>query len=184
VAETNPALIRTVNFIQNSSQVIGKVTSWLALFMMLLMTLVVVLRYGFNMGWIALQESVLYLHAFVLMLGMAYTLKNDEHVRVDIFYRGLSRPKKNRINTLGHMLFLIPTCVFIIYMSWPYVAQSWMILEGSQEAGGLPLVFVLKSLLIVMPVLLLMQAVAELLLMKLGLDKDESHSEDHEQEVL
>ena len=178
MAETNPRLIRAINFIQNTSQTIGKLTSWLTLVMMLLMTLVVVLRYGFNMGWIALQESVLYLHAFVLMLGMAYTLKNDEHVRVDIFYRGLSKPKQNKVNTLGHLLFLIPTCVFIIYMSWPYVTQSWMILEGSQEAGGLPFVFVLKSLLIIMPLLLVLQAIAELIMMKLGLtQKHENHQE-------
>lgn len=143
---------------------IGQFISWLTLLMMLLMTLVVVLRYVFQIGSIALQESVLYLHAIVLMLGMAVTLKNDQHVRVDIFYRQFSSVKKARVNLVGHILFLIPTCIFILLMSWDYVIQSWQILEGSQEAGGLPMVFVLKGLLIVMPVCLILQAIAEILL--------------------
>ena len=161
MADSSPASLQIARRIQQLSEITGKAVSWLTLLMMLLMTLVVVLRYGFGMGWIALQESVLYLHAMVLMLGMAYTMKHDGHVRVDIFFRRFPPKKKNWVNLGGHLLFLIPTCCFILYMSWPYVAQSWSILEGSQEAGGLPLVFVLKGLLLLTPVLLILQAMAE-----------------------
>ena len=133
-----------------------------------MMTLVVILRYGFEMGWIALQESVLYLHAIVLMLGMAYTMKHDGHVRVDIFFRRFEAQQQDKVNLVGHILFLIPTCCFVFYMSWPYVLQSWSILEGSQEAGGLPLVFVLKGLLLLTPALLILQALAEIIQISLN----------------
>lgn len=146
---------------ENISEWIGRAISWLTLATVLIMTLVVILRYGFNVGWIAMQESTIYLHAFVLMLGMPYVLKHDKHVRVDIFYRRMRRQQQVLINRSGHLLFLIPVCVFILVMSWGYVLQSWQILEGSQEAGGLPLLFLLKSLLVVMPVLLILQALAE-----------------------
>lgn len=144
------------------SSAVGAIVAWLTLVMMLLMTLVVVLRYVFGVGSIALQESVLYLHAVVLMLGMASTLKQDEHVRVDIFYRRFKPANKALVNLVGHLIFLIPICLFIIIMSWDYVLQSWRILEGSQEAGGLPLVFALKSLLFIMPVLLIVQSIADI----------------------
>ena len=130
--------------------------------MVVTMTLIVVLRYGFNLGWIWLQETVLYMHGFVIMLAMSYTLVKDKHVRVDIFYRRWPEKKQNKINLFGHVFFLIPTCLFILFMSWQYVAQSWSIFESSQEAGGLPILFLLKSLLVISPLLLLFQAVTEI----------------------
>ena len=142
---------------------LGQLVSWMTLLMVILMTLVVVLRYGFNLGWIALQESVLYLHALALMLGMSVTLKLDQHVRVDIFYRRMTGKRQQLVDAVGHLVFLFPTCIFIIVMSWGYVMQSWRILEKSQEVGGLPLVFVLKSLLLIMPILLMLQALSQLL---------------------
>ncbi|NVK24564.1 MAG: TRAP transporter small permease subunit [Gammaproteobacteria bacterium] len=152
-----------VKRIKMASDWLGRTVSWCSFLMVIVMAAVVILRYGFNLGWIWLQETVLYLHAITLMLAMAYTLNKDEHVRVDIFYRKFSQRKKNKVNLFGHLLFLMPMCVFILFMSWSYVAQSWLILETSQEAGGLPLVYVLKSLLIIMPVLLLVQACAQIL---------------------
>lgn len=151
--------------INKVTESIGTAISWLTLLMVITMTLVVVLRYGFSLGWIWLQESVLYMHAFVVMLAMSYTLIQDKHVRVDVFYRNFSPVKQKRVNLFGHIFFLIPTCLFMLFMSWGYVAQSWSILETSQEAGGLPLLFLLKSLLIVTPVLLIFQAVSEILLL-------------------
>lgn len=154
------------------SNLIGKSISWLTLAMVLVMTLVVVLRYGFNIGWIWLQESVLYFHALVLMLAMAYTIKVDEHVRVDIFYRRFSKKNKNKVNLIGHLLFLFPTCLFVLFMSWNYVAQSWSVMETSQEAGGLPILFVLKSLLVITPILMIFQGVNEIIKIALGLNKE------------
>lgn len=168
---------RTLPTLKFSAQInrmtnwLGTTISWLTLLMVVTMTLVVVLRYGFNLGWIWLQESVLYMHAAVVMLAMSYTLQQDKHVRVDVFYRNFSKPKQNKVNLFGHLFFLIPTCLFVLFMSWGYVTQSWSILEGSQEAGGLPLLFLLKSLLIAMPVLLIFQAISEVL--TLVLDKGE-----------
>lgn len=167
---TNPKFSKQINKITNW---LGSAISWLTLAMVVTMTLVVVLRYGFNLGWIWLQESVLYMHAFVVMLAMSYTLMHDKHVRVDVFYRNFSANKQKKVNLFGHVFFLIPTCLFILFMSWGYVAQSWSILETSQEAGGLPLLFLLKSLLIAAPLLLIFQAVSEILM--LVLDKEEQN---------
>lgn len=153
-----------MKWVESLSEQIGSWVRWFTMAMVIVMTLVVVLRYGFNIGWIALQESTLYLHAFSLMLGMGYLLKQDGHVRVDIFYRNFNQSRKLLVNTLGHLFFLIPTCVFLIVISWSYVLQSWQFLEGSQESGGIPLVFLIKSLILVMPALLILQALSECVL--------------------
>ena len=142
------------------NETIGRAESWLTLATVLLTFLVVVLRYGFDWGSIAMQEAVIYLHALVFMAGMAYTLGHDEHVRVDIFYAKLSPKAQAWINLLGTLLFLLPFCVFVLWVSLPYAAGSWRLLEGSREAGGLPLVFVLKSFIPLMAVLLLLQGLS------------------------
>lgn len=142
---------------------LGTLVSWFTLFMALLTFLVVVLRYGFDLGWIAMQESVMYLHASVFMLGAAFTLKEDGHVRVDIFYRRMSQKKQAYVDIFGSLFLLLPICIFIVAMSWNYVAKSWGLLESSQAAGGLPLVFILKSFILCFAVTLLLQAVAEVI---------------------
>ena len=139
---------------------LGRSVSWLTLAMVILTFAVVVLRYGFNQGWIWLQESVTYLHATVFMLAAAWAFQTDDHVRVDIFYRTGSSRYKNLVNLLGTLIFLIPFCVFLLLIGWDYVASSWETFEASREAGGLPLVYLLKSLILVLPVLLLLQAVS------------------------
>lgn len=136
----------------------GKAIAWLTLAMVLLTFTIVVLRYGFNMGWIWLQESLTYLHVAVFSVVAAWALQQDGHVRVDIFYAGMTPKNRARVDLLGTLIFLIPFCIFILVISWPYVANSWKLMESSREAGGLPLVFLLKSLIMVMPALLLGQA--------------------------
>ena len=138
----------------------GRTLPWLLLPMAVLTFGVVVLRYGFDLGSIAMQESVMYLHALLLMLGMGYTLHENEHVRVDIFYNAMSDKRRALVNLVGNLLFLMPTCVVILFSSRSYVAQSWQTLEASSEAGGLPLVFLLKTLIPGMALLLLVQAAA------------------------
>nr|WP_241737504.1 TRAP transporter small permease subunit [Neptunicella marina] len=130
--------------------------------MAMLTLLIVILRYGFNLGWIALQESVMYLHACVFMLGAAYTLKVDQHVRVDVFYRHFDIRKKALVNVLGGIFLLLPVNVFIAVVSWGYVASSWELLEDSPQAGGLPLVFLLKTLILLFAFFLTLQGVAEI----------------------
>lgn len=141
----------------------GRSVAWLTLGMVLVTFIVVLLRYVFDIGWIALQESVNYMHALVFLIGAAYTLKHNEHVRVDIFYCRLGERGRAWVDFVGGLLLLLPVCIFIIWTSWAYVLDSWSVHEGSREAGGLPGVFLLKSAILLMAGLLILQAVAILL---------------------
>ncbi|MBX2810741.1 MAG: TRAP transporter small permease subunit [Myxococcales bacterium] len=141
---------------------LGQGISWLCLLMVILMTLVVVFRYVLDMGSIAVQETVIYMHAWVIMVGASYALLHDAHVRVDVLYRGWTPKSKARVDVGGALVFLFPLCVFTIYISLSYVINSWRILEGSAEAGGLPAVFVLKSLIILMAFLLILAGIVRL----------------------
>lgn len=145
------------------SDLTGRTVAWLALAMVLLMVAIVILRYFFQFGSIAMQESIMYLNAAVFTLGAAYTLKERGHVRVDIFYSRLSPPRQGLVDLLGGLLLLLPSMVCIIWLSWDYVALSWRIREGSAEASGLPLVYLLKSGLLVLAALLLVQGISELI---------------------
>lgn len=148
------------SIIDTFTETIAKVIAWFTLFMVLIMSAIVILRYGFQVGWIAMQESVLYLHSAVFMLGAAYTLQKDEHVRVDVFYRKFGERKKALVNIFGTIVFLLPVCAYLFYLSWDYVITSWLILEGSKETGGLDGVFLLKSLLLAFSSLLILQGVS------------------------
>ena len=140
----------------------GRSVSWLSLFLVLITFTIVVLRYVFDDGSIALQETTIYLHASVFLIGMAYTLQQDAHVRVDIFYANLSRRAKAWVDLLGTLFLLLPFMLFVTWISWQYIADSWSVFEGSREAGGLPGVFLLKSLIIVMTFLLSLQACTQI----------------------
>jgi len=144
--------------LRNFIALCGKSVAWLTVVMVLLTFTIVVLRYGFNLGWIWLQESLTYLHVAVFTIAAAWTLQQDGHVRVDIFYAEMPKKKRALMDLLGSLIFLIPFCIFVLVIAWPYVANSWKLLEGSREAGGMPLVFLLKSLIMVLPALLLAQA--------------------------
>ena len=123
----------------------GKLFSWLLLLMVLLTCLIVILRYVFNIGFIWMQELVRFFYAAVFLICAAYTLAEDAHVRVDIFYSKFSKNKKNIINILGSLLFLIPVCFITFYYSFSYVINSWMQFEGSLEERGLHAVFIMKT---------------------------------------
>ena len=157
------ALGQIVNKIDAVTELVGRSIAWLTLAMMIVMFAVVVLRYLFNSGSIAMQESVMYLHATVFMLAVGYTLKHDGHVRVDIFYREMSPRRKALVDFFGTLLLLIPVMSFVFLMSWQYVMNAWHIMEGSPEAGGIHGVYLLKTLILLMAGLLLLQAVAEAL---------------------
>jgi TRAP-type mannitol/chloroaromatic compound transport system permease small subunit len=154
---------KLVRIIDSFTEVLGKMISWLTLLMVLLTFTIVVLRYGFNLGWIAMQESVLYFHGIVFMLGAAYTLKHDGHVRVDIFYQKFSLKQKSWVNFIGGLVLLMPVCVFIFFISLNYVLAAWQIMERSPEAGGLPLVYLNKTLILTLAVTLFFQGLAEIL---------------------
>ena len=143
--------------------VIGRAVSWLTLAMVITMLVVVVSRYFLQIGSIALQESVTYLHSTVFLLGIGYTLQHGGHVRVDIFYRNFSVKRKAIVDLFGSILFLLPVSGLIFYSSWDYVMASWAIGETSAENNGLPFVYALKTLMLLMPATLLLQGVAETL---------------------
>ncbi len=153
-------LINLIRWHNRLQQRLGHAVAWLTLLLALLTTLVVVLRYGFNTGSIALQESLIYIHATAFMLGAAYTWLRDAHVRVDIFYARASERTRAWINIAGIVLFVLPMMGFILYASWDYVAASWAIHERSTEDSGLPYVWLLKTLILIMPVLMLLQALS------------------------
>jgi len=140
----------------------GRTVSWLSLALVLVTFIVVVLRYVFDSGSIALQEVTSYLHATIFLVGMAYTMQKEAHVRVDIFYTRCSRKTKAWIDLFGALFLLLPFMIFISWISWSYIADSWSVLEGSREAGGLPAVFLLKSLILVMTFLLSLQALTQI----------------------
>lgn len=152
-------MVKTIDVITETT---GKLIAWLTFLMVLLTFIIVVLRYGFNFGWIAMQESVIYFHGVVFMLGSAYTLKADGHVRVDIFYQKFSARNKALVNIFGTIFLLLPVCIFIFFISFNYVATSWRILEKSSEPGGLPFVYLNKSLLLLLAFTLTMQGIAEI----------------------
>jgi len=151
--------------LENINRRVGHACSWLTLFMVLLTFLIVVLRYVFDLGWIWLQESVIWMHAAVFMLAAAYTLADDEQVRVDIFYRDLPLRKKAFVDLAGTLVFLIPFTLFLIAKSWNFAAVSWRIREASPDAGGLifPMVPLMKRFIPLMGLLLLLQGITMLL---------------------
>ncbi|MCU4674909.1 TRAP transporter small permease subunit [Catenovulum sp. 2E275] len=154
-------LKKLINQIDKFAECTGKLMGWLSIIVVLLMAAIVVLRYAFNIGSIALQESVIYFHSAVFLLGSAYTLKHNEHVRVDLFYAKFSARGKAWVNLLGSLLLLLPVSVFILVMSWSFVLDSWQIMEASNEAGGLPFIYILKSFIPLFCLFLIIQAVAE-----------------------
>ncbi len=140
----------------------GRAVSWLTLFMVIVTFIVVVLRYIFDIGWIGLQESITYLHAMVFLVGAAWAMQQQAHVRVDIFYSRFSVKTRAWIDLLGSLFFLLPVMIFLVWISWEYVSDSWAVLEGSREAGGLPGVYLLKSLILVLALMLILQALVQI----------------------
>ncbi len=142
---------------------LASILAWIPLIMAILTAVVVILRYVFGVGFIAGQESVIYLHSTLFMLGVSCAMRFDEHVRVDIFYRYWGQTARAWLNALGQIVFTLPLCALIGVGSLNYVTASWSSLEGSPEPGGLPAIFLLKSLIPAMALLLGLQAIAELI---------------------
>ncbi len=157
------ALRTLVQYIDSFTDRCGQLLAWLALAMALITAVIVVMRYGFSVGSIMAQELVTYMHGTLFLLGAAYALKTGAHVRVDIFYRNFSPRAQAWVNSLGGIIFLMPLCLFIVASSVDYVSESWAIRETSPEPGGIPAVYLLKTLIPVMALNLLLQGLAETL---------------------
>ncbi|MAC40598.1 MAG: hypothetical protein CMJ05_02245 [Pelagibacterales bacterium] len=131
--------------------------------MVLITFLVVVLRYGFNIGFIWMQESVRFMYAAVFLLCAGYTLLKDKHVRVDVLYLNLSERSKAIVDLIGSVFLLLPVCFVIFYYSWSYVINSWQQMEGSIEERGLHLVFIMKTFIWLFAILVSMQSLATII---------------------
>ena len=127
---------------------------------MLVVFVDVVMRYVFHTSFVFTQELEWHLFGFIFLLGAGYTLLYDGHVRVDIFYQRLSPSAKAWINLIGVLLFLIPGCVLIIATSWSFVVNSWAVMEGSPDPGGIPYRYVLKACIPVGFILVLLQGIS------------------------
>lgn len=163
--ETHPAFSaqRMLALLDAITEYTGRSTAWLTLVMVIVTCIVVGLRHLFDMGSIALQESVTYMHAAVFMLGAAFTLQRAGHVRVDLFYRYYSVRTRAWIDALGGLLFTLPVMLFIGIGSLGFVGESWRISETSPDSGGIGYVYIFKTLLPIMALSVVLQAVAEVL---------------------
>ncbi len=148
--------------IDRFSEATGRAAAWLTLAMVIVSFVIVIIRYVFDSGFIWLQESLTWMHAMVFMLGSAYTLQRDEHVRVDIFYRDMSLRRRAIVNLFGVICFVFPLCAFFLMEGFDYVRASWSIHEVSRNAGGLPYPFIplLKSTLLLMPAAVALQGLS------------------------
>lgn len=151
--------------IDRFSRATGHTVAWLTLFMVVATFVIVVFRYVFDLGFIWLQELLVWMHGVVFMLGAAYTLQQEQHVRVDIFYRTMSARKQAWVNLLGVVFFVFPLCLFFFIESWDYARAAWSVNEVSRDAGGLPYpaIPLLKSILLVMPIAVALQGLSLLL---------------------
>lgn len=158
-------LLQISRIIDSVNEWVGRLTYWLVLFMVAIGVWNVVGRYlgrsvGQNLSSNALIEGQWYLFDLVFLLGAAYTLRHDEHVRVDIFYKNWSPKWKAMANLMGTLLFLIPFSLMVIYFSWETILNSWRIWETSPDPGGLPR-YPIKSMIIVSFGLLILQGISE-----------------------
>ena len=156
------SIVTFTKAIDRVTDFIGRLVSWFTVVMVFVVVTVVVTRYFLQVGSIALQESVTYLHAVVFLMGIGYTLGHGGHVRVDIFYRNFSIKRRAIVDVTGGILFLLPVSALIFFFSWDYVMASWSIGETSAENNGLPFVFLLKTLMLLMPASLFLQGLAEI----------------------
>ncbi len=154
------ALVAFIRAVDALNEAVGRAVAWLTLVMVLTTLTVVVLRYAFGVGFVWLQESYVWMHGVVFMLGAGYTLLTDGHVRVDVLYRPASRRWRALVDLLGTLVLLLPTLGLVAWTSWPYVLDSWQRLEVSREAGGLPGLFLLKSVLLAFCLLLGLQGLS------------------------
>ncbi len=154
-------LSRAADHIERLTGAVGRAAAWCALLVVLLQLAVVLLRYLVGIGSVWLHESVFYAHAALFMLAAAWTLAENGHVRVDIFYADATPRRKALLDLAGALVFLIPFALALLLLSLPYAARSWAILERSREVSGLPAVFLPKTLIPLFALLMILQGIAQ-----------------------
>ena len=160
-------LISSLQKLSSIINTINKVAGYFCAFLVILMTLnvflVVVLRYLFGISFIWLQETYVWMHAYIFMAGAGFTYLNDAHVRIDIIYRSSSKIYKAIVDLVGNIFLLMPFLYIIWSYSFPFVYKSFQINEVSREAGGLPMMFLLKAAILIFTFLLLIQALSKII---------------------
>ena len=141
----------------------GYFCSFLVVFMTFNVFLVVVLRYLFGISFIWMQETYVWMHAYIFMLGAGFTYLNDDHVRIDILYRNASQTYRAFIDLIGNVFFLLPFLYIIWSYSFPFVYKSWQMNEISREAGGLSMLFLLKLAILLFVILLFIQSISKII---------------------
>ena len=156
---------KLIDNINRLSEFSGRCLSWLVLVMVMIIVYDLFMRFFFQISSVALQELEWHLFALLFLLGAAYTLKHNAHVRVDVFYQSrlMDERKRAMVNIAGVIFFLFPFCLLVVISSIPFVATSFNIGEGSPDAGGLPYRFLLKAAIPLGFALLLLQGLSLLL---------------------
>jgi len=147
--------------IDTFNRLLGRASALLCLLLITLTVLVVLVRLIVGANSLALQEAITYTHAALFMLCFGVGIIEGQHVRVDIFYQRFSPLTKAWIDAIGALLLLLPFALFLTFISWQFAARSWQILETSNDTGGLPFVYVLKTLIPITGILLALQALSE-----------------------
>ena len=167
---------RLLNLIDNINIKVGKTVSWFTFLLVLITIYDVLMRYVFKAGTIWIQEAEWHLFAANFMLAGGWTLLRNGHVRVDLFYAKFSAKTKALIDLLGTLFFLLPFCALIIWASTPFVIASWAMLEGSPDPGGLPALYILKTVIPVTFILIGIQGISLMVKNFYFLIKGESQS--------
>jgi TRAP-type mannitol/chloroaromatic compound transport system permease small subunit len=157
------ALLRLAGAADALNRAIGLAARWLAVALVLVQFVVVVLRYAYGSSFVWMQESVVYLHAFLFMLAIGYAYLLDQHVRVDFFSARWTEKHRAWVELVGVLVCVLPFCWLLVWASWGYVSVSFRMGEGPMQYGGLPLQPYLKGLILVMAGLLTVQAVSVLI---------------------
>ncbi len=152
-----------ISFANKLNDFCGRTVSWLIVAMILVTIILISAQFLFNSNSRIVEESLIYMFGMVFMVGVAYTLRHNNHVRVDIFYSKKSTRSRAWVDLAGTLLFLVPFCIVVFWLSLGPVIKSWSILEGAKDSGGIPAIFILKSFLLVMPILILIQGIANAL---------------------
>ena len=157
------ALAQLSKFIDRFNTFIGYLCAFFVFSMVIVVLTVVVLRYGFNIGFIWMQEVYVWLHSFVFMLGAGFTYLANEHVRIDVFYREASKKYKATVDLFGNIFLLLPFLYIIWNYSYPFVYRSFLMGEVSREAGGMPALYILKSAILWFCLVLFLQLVSNVI---------------------
>ena len=158
--ETIHIFTKSINFINKFA---GGVCAFLVVLMSVNVFLVVILRYLFGISFIWMQETYVWMHAYIFMLGAGFTYLNDDHVRIDILYKSASPIYRAFVDLIGNIFLLLPFLYIIWTYSFPFVYKSWEMNEISREAGGLSMLYLLKIAILLFVILLFIQAVSKII---------------------